>query len=168
MARADRVKPAAGGLAQFASFLSSAAGGFPRENGLAADSLRARHDQPGLVGDDDGLGTVAEPELAQHVAHVRLDSLVAQDQSARRSRDSRAPPATSPRISVSRGVSADSVVRSQLPRTQACELGDQAARDRGRERASPPAMTRTASNKVSAGTSLSRNPLAPACSASYT
>ena len=53
-------------------------------------------------------------------------------------------------------------VRSRLlAGPKASELGDQPARDRGSKQRLPAAMTRTASKRVSAGTSLSRNPLAP-------
>src|SRR3712207_2958846 len=42
------------------------------------DALRA--DEPGLVGDDDGLDAVAEPELAQDARDVRLDRRLAEDE----------------------------------------------------------------------------------------
>jgi hypothetical protein len=53
-----------------------------------------------------------------------------------------------------------------LRRAEAGELGDQAPRDPGARSASPAATTRTASNSVSGGASLSRKPLAPAWRAS--
>ena len=40
----------------------------------------ARHDEPRLVGDDHRLRPVAQPELAQDVADVRLHRLVAEDE----------------------------------------------------------------------------------------
>jgi hypothetical protein len=44
--------------------------------------LRARGDEPGFIGGDDGLGAVAEPELVEDVAHVCLDRFLGDDEPA--------------------------------------------------------------------------------------
>ncbi len=43
----------------------------------------AGDDEAGLVGEHDGLGAVAQAELVQHPAHVRLDRLLADDEPGR-------------------------------------------------------------------------------------
>ncbi len=45
-----------------------------------AGRLGAGHDEPGLVGDDDRLRAIPQSELAQHMAYVRLDRLVAENE----------------------------------------------------------------------------------------
>jgi hypothetical protein len=42
---------------------------------------RTRDDQARLVGDDDGLASIAQAELAEHATDVSLDGLLADDES---------------------------------------------------------------------------------------
>src|SRR5580704_13721824 len=111
-------------------------------------------DQAGFVGEDDGLGSVAEAELGQDAADVGLGGLHGDNQAA-----------------ADFGVG--HAARDQ-PEYLGFLLGQcvQRGRDRrvtdGASSASPAATTRTACTSAAAVASLSRKPLAPARNASYT
>src|SRR4051794_4631499 len=122
--------------------------------------------EAGLVGVDDGLGSVAEVELGEEVGDVGLDGRFADDELGG---------------DLGVGVAAgDEFEHLELARGQFLQAGgvgvghrgaaeealDQPAGDRGREQGSPATTVRMAATSCSGGASLSRKPLAPACSAS--
>ena len=125
-------------------------------------------DQPALVGQDDGLHAVAQPELGQQARDVGLDRALGDEQlggqlgvalAARRA-------VAAPRA---RAGSATPAARRApgSPRAWAnCSMIRRVTD--GASSASPSATTRTACSSSSGGAFLSRKPLAPACSASKT
>ena len=117
-------------------------------------------DEPGLVGEDHGLGAVAQPELEEDAADVGLDRRLAHDQ---RGGDLGvgSPRAISTSTSRSRAVSSSSPAGGSRVAGPAREALDQPAGDRGASSASPAATARTRRTSRSGGASLSRKPLAP-------
>jgi cation diffusion facilitator CzcD-associated flavoprotein CzcO len=126
----------------------------------------ARHDQTGLVGHHDGLRAVAQAELGQHPADVGLDGLLPHHEPGRDLRVRQTLGDQPQHLGLAGRQRLDPRVRiAPAPAHRA----NSATRRRvtvGASSASPAATTRTASKSRSAVASLSRNPLAPASSAS--
>ena len=129
---------------------------------------QARRARAGLVRGDHRLRPVAQAELAQHARDVGLDGVLARARAARRSRRWRArarggrAPRARARSARSRSGGTTSAASSAAKRS--ISRGVTA----GEKSAPPPAATRIAARSCSSGASLSRNPLAPARSASNT
>src|SRR4051794_4643493 len=90
--RAMRIRPVGGGIADVSASAALRPWGRPPVGVTAAYSRRSTRTsarvapgdhEPGLVGDDDELRTVAQPQLAQDAAHVCLRRERADDELGR-------------------------------------------------------------------------------------
>ena len=122
---------------------------------------------PGLVGQHHRLHAVAQAELRQHALDVRLDGGVADDELLGDLRV-REPARDQLSTSRSRAVSSSSAGGRSAGGAPCAKRSISRLVIAGASSASPPATTWTAASRSSGGTSLSRKPLAPARSASYT
>ena len=131
-----------------------------------ASLLPARDDEPGLVGEHDGLDAVAQPELAQHVGDVGLDRRVAEDERrgdlgvghAAREQQQHLVLARRELVELRGPGAAGGPMRANSSIRRRVTVGASSA--------SPAATARMPSASCSGGVSLSRKPLAPAWSAS--
>ena len=123
--------------------------------------------EAGLVREHDGLGPVAEPQLVEHAADVRLDRGLGDEQRTGDLCVRQAPGHEDEHLALALG----ELVELGPAWAPGLALANSSIRRRvtdGASSASPAATTRTAATSSSEGRSFSRNPLAPARSASYT
>ena len=127
---------------------------------------RGRADEAGLVGGDHGLRSVAQPELAEDVADVRLHRLVAEHEAVGDLLVRQAGCDQAEDLELAASERVEVFWTGALRRPEAGELGDQAARDRRCQERVPGSDDSDRLEQRLGRTSLSRNPLAPAWSAS--
>src|SRR5580704_11384564 len=142
---------------------------------MAAAAAKARSeelltgaDQAALVGEDDGLGAVAQRELHQDAADVRLDRLLGDHQVARDLAVGHAAGDEAQHLGLAVGQAVEVLAAGGPGRPPAANSAIRRRVTPGASSASPAATTRTASASSRAEASLSRKPLAPQRSASYT
>jgi hypothetical protein len=124
--------------------------------------------QAGLVGEDDGLGAVAQGELGEYPADVGLHGLLGDDEGVGDLGVGQAPGDEFEDLGLARG-EAVQAQRRAAARDRALSGAKSAMSRRvteGASSASPAATTRTAWIRSETGASFSRKPLAPTRSAS--